>query len=361
MKKCIYLLGLLCLMLFSCKESEKPVMTVDQVNEAWQTVPIKKVKTADVMGMVQAFQKQWPTQSVAALLKDLALPEDQQQYISEYDQTHGFMSFAEGSDDKDAESMEARVWKRSNGHQLFGITFFQPSAKVKSFVAFYDYDPSSKALTPALDVFTPYEDAYLNKEVGYSFYPEPEEMVANEYFFNWWGALRHVYTWDGMNFKGPEMEFEGISTLLTKYNEDYINYNNEPFAKYALFDIDEDGEPELILSTESEECQMVASVVEGDIQLLAGMDYKRHLMFYKGVIGDAGGCGTGCYYAYYVKLQKSAPEYSFGDMQIFNFETEQMDDEYNKDGEPLTQEEGEAILESFGESYDPVFEWRPLR
>ena len=84
-------------------------------------------------------------------------------------------------------------------------------------------------------------------------------------------------------------------------------------------------------------------------------------MFFKGVIGDAGGCGTGCYYAYYVKLKKSAPEYSFGDMQIFNFETEQMDDDYNKDGEPLTQEEGEAILESFGEPYDPVFEWRPLR
>lgn len=361
MKKCLLMLGFLALMFVSCKESEKPIMTLDQVHDAWQTVAIKKVKTADVMGMVQAFQKQWPTQSVTALLKDLELPEDQRQYISEYEPQNGFMSFAEGGDDQDSESMQARIWPRSNGHQLFGINFFQPSSQSRSFVAFYDFDPSNNTLTPALDVFTPYVDSYSNKELSYSFYSQSDEMLANEYFFHWWAALRHIYSWDGMKFTGPEMEYEGISSIMDEFDEDYMTYEMGEFSKYALLDIDEDGEPELILSTENEEYQAVLSIVEAEVKLIAGADFKRHLIFYKGVVGDAGGCGTGCFYSHYTKLKNSAPEFELGDMGLYNFETDEVDDEFNLNGEELTYDEGQAIFESFGEPYDPEFEWHPIR
>ena len=70
-KSNLFIVGILCLMLFSCKESEKPIMTIDQVNASWQTVSLKGVKNAEVKDMVMAFQKQWPTNSVAILLKDL--------------------------------------------------------------------------------------------------------------------------------------------------------------------------------------------------------------------------------------------------------------------------------------------------
>ena len=362
MKKCILAMGVLCLMLFSCKESDKPIMTIDQVNESWQTVPIKGVKTADVKAMIAAFHKQWPSESVATWIKDVELPEDDRQFISEYDPQHGYMAFAEGSDDSDSQEMSARVWQRSNGHQLLTIAFSQPSTKVKSFVACYDYDPAKKTLTPDPEVFTPYADPFTNKVVGYSFEPEGTGMVANEYFFHWWTALRHVYEWDGMKFLGPETEFDGVADIMDEFDQNYMTYEMGDFTKYALIDIDEDGEPELWLSTEDEEYQTVLSIVEGQVKMIAGKDYKRNLIFYKGVVGDTGGCGTGCYYVQYTKLKNSAPELHFEDMESYNFETDGVDDEYMLNGEPITLEEGKAIFDSFGEVIEEMeVNWRPLK
>ena len=45
----------------------------------------------------------------------------------------------------------------------------------------------------------------------------------------------------------------------------------------------------------------------------------------------------------------------------YNFETDKMEDEYNKDGELLTLDEGQAIFDSFGEVYDAELVWRPFR
>ena len=362
MKKTFLLVCVFCLSLYACKESEKPLMTLDQVNESWKTVPLKVAKNADVKDMVKAFQKQWPTESVAALLKDIELSEDDRQYISEYDPQQGFMSFAEGSDDRDSETMEARVWKRSNGHQLFSIALSRPSTEVQTLVAFYDYDPDKKTLTPEPDVFTPCPISFVNEELGYELYPEGEEMVAYEYFFNWWSGLRHVYQWNGMTFDGPVTEFEGINNILEEFNQNYMTYEMGDFTKYALVDIDEDGEPELWLSTENEEYQTVLSIVEGEIKMIAGKDFKRHLLFLKDIVGDAGGCGTGCFYAHYTKLLNSAVEFEFEDMQSYNFQTDDMDHQYAKNDELLTEEEGEALFDTFGEVLDaPEVEWRPFR
>ena len=361
MKKYTVILCFLCLAMFSCKETPKPIMTIDQVYDSWQTTVIKGVKNADVMDMVKAFHKQWPTQSVAAFLEDIQLPEEQRQYLSNYVQEDGYVFFAEGSDDPDSESMEARVWQRTNGHQLLGIAFFQRSAEVKSFIAFFDYDPSAKTLTPDVNAAKPYVSSFANTEVGYSLSPEDDYIVANEYFFNWWSVLRHIYSWDGMNFTDPETEFYDVADIMDEFDRDYMTYEMGEFSKYALIDIDEDGEPELWLSTDDEEYQAVLSIVEGKVTIIAGKDFKRQLIFYKSVVGDAGGCGTGCYYTHYTKLKNSAPEYDFSDLTTYVFETDGVEDEYAKDGELLTEEEAEEILNSFGEPYDPQVEWRPLR
>lgn len=362
MKKCnLFIVGILCLMLFSCKESNKPIMTIDQVNASWQTTPISGVKNAEIKDMVLAFQKQWPTNSIAMLLNDLQLPEDQQQYISVYDPENNYMSFAEGSDDREAESMWANLKQRSNGHQLFGITFSQPSSAVKSFLAFYDYDPSKGTLTPETSLANLFTPSFANVELGYTLPQEGNELVVNEYFMNWLTAIRHVYSWDGMKPCNPEAEFAMFDEAMEKYVNNYETYEMGEFSKYALIDIDEDGEPELWLSTDDEEYQAVLSIVEGKLTLVAGKDYKRHLIFYKGVVGDAGGCGTGCFYARYTKLKNSAPEFEFHDMQSYDFELDDMVDSYSKDEEELTKEEGEAVFESFGETYDPIVEWHPLK
>lgn len=347
-------------MMVACKEQNKPMMTIDQVNEQWQTVAIKKVQRADVMDMVVAFQKQWPTNCVAMLLEDVKLPEEERQFLSVYDPENAYVMFAEGSDDPDAESMEAKLWQRSNGHQLFAIMFDQFSSDVKAFVAFFDYDPAAKTLTPETtfdNLFTP---SHSNVVIGYTLPQYDEILEVNEYFRNWWWPLNHYYEWDGMKFCNPEVVFSGMYEIMDQYYDEYMTYEMDDFSKYALIDIDEDGEPEIWLSTDDEENQVLLSVVEGEVKIIAGSDFKRGLVFYKGVVCEAGGCGTGCFYAQYTKLSNSVPEYTLTDLQLYNFETDDVDDEYVKDGEELTNDEGDAIIESFGQPIEPQVEWRRL-
>ena len=335
--KTFLFVALLGLLMVACKQ-EKPIMTIDQVNEQWQTATIKKVQSDDVMDMVQAFQKQWPTQCVAMFLEDVKLPEEERQYLTVYDPNNAYIMFAEGSDDRDAEEMEAHWWQRTNGHKLFAITFDQFSSDVKAFVAFFDYDPAQKTLTPETNLVNLFTPSPYNVTVGYTLPQYGDLLEVNEYFWNWWWSLRHFYEWDGMNFTEPEVVFEGMNEIVDEFYD----------------------ASEIWLSTEDEEYQVVLSVVEGEVNILAGKDFKRSLIFYKGVAADAGGCGTGCYYVQYTQLKNSAPASLLTNMQLFNYETEGVDDEYYKDGEAITNEEGDALITSFGEPIEPQVEWHRL-
>lgn len=348
------------LLMVACKEESKPIMTIDQVNEQWQTATIKKVQSDDVMDMVLAFHKQWPTQSVTMFLEDVKHPEEERQYLTMYDPANAFVMFAEGSDDRDAEEMEAHWWQRTNGHKLFAITFSQFSSNVNAFVAFFDYDPAKKTLTPETNLVNAFTPSPYNVIVGYILPHYGDLFEVSEYFWNWWWPLRHFYEWDGMNFTEPEVVFEGMNEVMDEFYDAYMTYDMDDFSKYALIDIDEDGEPEIWLSTEDEQYQVVLSVVEGEVKILAGKDFKRSLFFHKGVVGDAGGCGTGCYYVQYTMLKNSAPGSILTNMQLYNFETDGVNDEYYKDGEAITNEEGDALINSFGESVEPQVEWRKL-
>ena len=361
MKKYLTLL-LLGLMMLSCKEGDKPDMSVDQVSELWLSTPIKKVKSPDAMGMMEAFQKQWPTRMGSEWFGELKLPEEERDFICSYDEKNGYLSYVDPRKDPDAESMAAKVWPRSNGHQLFVVNLFQPTSVKQNLLAFYDYDPATKTLTPETHPAMQFVSDYPDAEIWYEINPKDDELEVYEYFGHWEKSLRHVYQWNGMTFDGPVTEFEGINNILEEFNQNYMTYEMGDFTKYALFDIDEDGEPELWLSTDNEEYQAVLSIVEGEIKMIAGKDFKRHLLFHKDIVGDAGGCGTGCFYVHYTKLLHSAPEFEFEDMQSYNFQTDDMDHEYSKNGEPLTEAEADALFESFGEVLDdPEVEWRPLR
>lgn len=349
------------LFVFACANGEKPMVTVDQVHKSWQEVTLKTVKNADVMDMVVAFQKQWPTNAVAMFLEDIKLPEEQQQYLSFYDPKSRYLSFAEGSDDRDAVEIEAYVWLRTNGHQLFGIELNQQSSAVKAFMAFYDYDPAKGTLVPEKNMADFYTSSYSNVILGYSLDLDNDDLLVNEYFMNWWMPLIHRYHWDGMKFSKPETLFDGMYDALQDYFYEYMTYEMEGFSKYTLIDIDEDGEPEIWVSSDNEEYQGVLSVVEGNAKLIAATDFKRHLIFYKGAVGDAGGCGTGCFYARYTKLKNSAPEYEFTDMTLYNYEKDKTEDEYSVNGETISEKEALKIFESFGDPLDdPKVEWRDL-
>ena len=207
MRKAFYII-LPALLLLSCGNNTQKIetaqtttekhdlLTIDQVCDMW---PSKTFKSADgdILSLMEAFNQAMPTYSVTTFLRDAKLPEDQQQYIDMIDMDNGYVGFAEGSDDKDSESMQARVWKRDNGHQLLAVCLSQPSSKQVAFVAFYDYDPATQTLSPEYDYLKYFKTSFGNSMFSISLPQEGNDIVVSEYFMNWWTSIRHTYAWDG--------------------------------------------------------------------------------------------------------------------------------------------------------------------
>lgn len=335
------------------------MLNIDQVFDLWPDQTLK-CEEADVMGFIKAFNQALPTYSATTFLREAKLPEDKQEYLIEVDQVKDYVSFAEGSDDKDAESMEARVWNRNGGHKLFAICFDQPSSKQVTYVAFYDYDPSTQTLNANYDYLKYFKTSFDNAIVGISLSPENNGIVVQEYFMNWWRSIRHNYTWDGDGFSADKVTIDNMDELEALFTKEYEGMGSLPFTQYALLDIDDDGEPELWLSDDEEEDQAIYSIVEDKATLLAAGNYKHTLAFFKGVVSDGGGCGTGCYYSRYSIVEESQLKSTLVVLRSYNYETDDMDFSFDLDGEPISEDQGNEILESFedGEEFTP--DWRPF-
>ena len=335
------------------------ILTVDEVFDVWKNQELTSME-GDILSLVEAFNDAMPTYSVNAFLKEIQLPEDEQEYLVEVDMADGYVSFAEGSDDLSAESMCARVWNRSDGHQLFAISFDQPSSRQVAYALFYDYDPATGKLYPEKSPVDDFRVSFPNSIFSILLPQEGDDVVVHEYFMNCWISIYHTYPWDGQYLDYPETTIENMDQMVAMYEQNYWADENHPFTQYCLHDFDDDGEPELWLGSDNEEFQAIYSIVQAEIQLIAGADYKRQLMLFPKVVGDAGGCGTGCFYTCYNILENSLPKSVLADMQSYNFSTDEMEDEYSLNDLAITVEEGDALVESFGEPIEITPDWRPL-
>ena len=334
-------------------------LTIDQVYDRWQKCTMK-CSDGTIIGLVKAFNSMLPTYSATEFLREAALPESKRNFIIDIDSHNGYASFAEGSDDASSESMTACVWRRNNGHRLFAIAFDQRSSKQQAFAAFYDFDPQKGTLSPNYDYLKYFKLSFPNSIFGIRLPKEGKDIVITEYFMNWWMGLRHIYKWDGNGLFWDRTEIDNIDTMSYQYRDTYYSDSKQPFEKYDLVDIDGDGEPELWLSSDNEESQAVYSICQGKITLLAGKDFKRYPFFYRNVAGDAGGCGTGCFYIQYNVMEKSMVKERLTNMQSYNMETDNLDDEFELNGKPLSKKQGNIRIKAFGKQVEHNPDWRPL-
>ena len=162
----------------------------------------------DIVALLKAFHAAWPTEQVNVLLSMAADNVTRQLNPDtgggmEIDYKNGYATVQPGDTDEDR--LFAAVWKRSNGHRLFGIWLYTPSADDRSKAegeafCFYDYDPKSSTLSPEKDNtisrFRPSKDCYAQ----YKFPDMGRDMLVGEtdkdYKTKW-----HVFAYDGMNFK----------------------------------------------------------------------------------------------------------------------------------------------------------------
>ena len=192
-------------------DSIQGMLTPAEISSRWTSKTIQVPDGGaqpDIIALLKAFHGAWPTETANVLLGMAADKVTRQLNPDtgggmEIDYKKGFATVQPG--DTDDDRLFTAVWKRSNGHRLFGIWLYTPSANNRSkadgqALCFYDYDPKNAILSPetdnAVSRFQPSRDCY----VQYKFPDMGRDMLVGEtdkdYHTKW-----HVFAYDGTSFK----------------------------------------------------------------------------------------------------------------------------------------------------------------
>ena len=358
MKKSLLLLFLLTGI---CTAYAQKHLSIDQVKAKWQTVSIKVPGEgkAGIMQLVKAFQQTMPTYSGTELVKFSQSKAKYDKTDKVVDTQNGYVLYSEDDPDSDNnEILEACVWRRSNGHNLFAICFhrFVPELDV---LCFYDYNPQTRTLTPEkslANLFTPSFPGYRYRV----FLPQHgKNMKVMEFFGEL--TIEHEYSWDGMKPVRPQTTIERLYFYQGTFNQDYVPSEQAPFSQYALIDVDKDGKPELWLQSADGSYQAVFTVAL-TINLVGGQDDRRFLSFYKGAVCNAGHCGALCSSSNYIILKDSYPKTWFNDIQEWDNQLETYGEStYTIDGKEVSKAEGEKLLRSLGTEIEYKPKWKKLK
>ena len=178
-----------------------------------------------------------------------------------------------------------------------------------------------------------------------------KDVVVSEYMMHWGFSIKQTYKWNGMEPVWSGTTIEHFDKMKKLYDATY-EIPDVKFTKLALYDFDEDNNPELWVSTDNGDNQAIFAINgENDIKMVASTYFKTHLIFFENnVVGSAGSCGTGCFHVDYTKLENSRPVFRFADQQDYNYQKEDMISTYYKDDKKVSDAEGARIIKSFGEA-----------
>jgi len=353
---------LLVLLVFSCSLAVAVAQknyTLDEIRMGWAKKTITGVKSGNIIPLLTAFNKTWRTASATELLAHPVTNEgDEDAYSITVDTPNGYVSAQELGDD--GEDIAACVWKRSNGHKLFAVVYTRYHGLTPHPIAiFYDYDAAKGTLTPEFDIpLVQFLPSYSDRSVDFVHIKLPQQgkdVEVWEYLMPWGCYIKQTYKWDGMQPMWDSTTIENYDQMCQLYDNTYQFEEKVKFDKYALIDFDEDDNPELWLSSDNNDNQAIFTIGHDGIQMVASTYYKTHFIFHENnVIGAAGGCGTGCFNADYVKLDHSKPLYRFTDFQEYNYQKDEMVSTYSKDGKKVSNAEGERIMKTFGDVHDII-------
>lgn len=351
----------------------------------FQSATIKGVKGNDIISIFEAFNKKWETGAGEEILlkhrnpakfNALNTPNNGPVIEVVIDQPNGYVSADNGGGDGDY--IEACIWKRTNGHRLFAVHYGAPTDPELDLICFYDYNPTTKTLTPEKTTVNSFKP-FFNKEAdGYNFYNyslprKGKDLIVEETYYNWHNpdnimiepSLHHIYTFDGMNLRYSASKIEYYDELMKAFSENAIMTDEDAeMTRFALIDVDNDDSPEIWISDAKGENSSVYCVSGGKAKLIGEQNYKYSITFFKDVVLTAGGCGTGCYYTSYTYLRDSDVEYMLNCIATYPVQEDGEigeEFEYNKNGEELTREEGEQYVKDFGKPIELKPVWHPLK
>lgn len=125
--------------------------------------------------------------------------------------------------------------------------------------------------------------------------------------------------------------------------------SSEPFAHYALVDIDRDGKPEICAIRDDITSMVVFSIADGKPSILMDSFGPVQIMFFEHGVGTQGSCGTGCHAGSYTLMKDSKAVTAFNTMSQYDMEGELAEQGYSKDDKDITEEAFKQLYEQLGE------------
>ena len=193
-------------------DAGKP-LTPEQIAQQWAKDGAVSVKGGgdkpDIVTLVSAFNKAWPTEVTRTLLESAEDPKFTE-YVNpdtgggiECDRGNGYVSVSAGDTDEDC--MEAAVWKRKNGHRLFIINIVAPKPDYrylpeKQALCIYDYDPKTETMTPEENVVSKFRASAEDLKLMYRLPKTGTDLAIGEGSEGREDALWHFFEWDGSQF-----------------------------------------------------------------------------------------------------------------------------------------------------------------
>ncbi len=208
----------------------RPAITV--IADGWRDKTIAANTTEaepDVMTLIKAFNEAWPTDVVDSLIAEVG----DKRFVSKdvTDDGHSCHVYVDCDDfncasydhgDTGAQAMDARVYRRENGHTLFAIRLEQLNPEQKLFCCFYDYDPKTHVMTPEKEPYADLKRKWTDSSLEYSlgeYYdqtiivlevsPDGKESVFHHYAFD---GMKHTYSSTG-NEGYADVDDEEVMTL----------------------------------------------------------------------------------------------------------------------------------------------------
>ena len=266
----------------------------------------------DVLVLMKGFNSRFPVSLTANLIQRAA--EGRLQSAEKNSIKNGFFMTAE---DDDGNVVMAQVWNRSDGHRILGINFHvMADVLYDERVCFYDYDPAKETLTSYRDnpvsAFRPQFSTSTGVIKTYYSLEKSGVMVMNETVDGLLFGMTSEYAWNGSGFA-----FRGAGFSLT--GKAYETVRGISPSEYAFYDIDGDGNSELLFRDRNHAAAVIVAVTPN-----AGFDEKKwnqpevilsrtaekdefglpEFAFYEKGAGLIGECGSGCRSFSYVALDR---------------------------------------------------------
>lgn len=345
-------------------------------------IPVKESGAApDVLALMKAFNDRFPVDLADNLLRRAAagkLSGEEKDSIK-----NGFLMTDE---DDDGNVMVARVWKRSDGHRIFGVNFhIMADVLYDERVCFYDYDPAKETLTTYRDnpvsSFRPEFATATGAIKTYYSFEKDGVKVINETVDGLLFGMVSDYPRDGSGFK-----FRGAGISLS--GKAYDTVKGISPAYYAFYDIDGDGNSELFFSDRNHAAEVIVAVT-----LNTGFDDRKwnqpavllsrsgekgddsglpEFEFYERGVGLIGECGSGCRSFSYVILDRGRIDSRIEGYMLTPEELERLGGPENtdpgsckitrrngKNGE-LSYQECQDFFKGLGNPVKPDIKWNPL-